>query len=101
MDSKLPHGLHGQLSHPYMTTAKTTALTRWASMLAQLVKNQPAIWKTWVGSLGWEDPLEKGKATHSRFLAWRIPWSLKDWKTTERLSLDKMDLCRQSNVFAF
>ena len=37
----------------------------WASLVAQLVNNPPATWETWVGSLGWEDPLEKGKATHS------------------------------------
>ena len=45
----------------------------WASMVAQLVRNTPAIWETWVRSLGWEDPLEKGTATHSSILAWRIP----------------------------
>ena len=45
----------------------------WASLVAQLVKNPPAMQETWVRSLGWEDPLEKGKATHSRILAWRIP----------------------------
>ena len=45
----------------------------WASLVAQLIKNPPAMWETWVQSLGWEDPLEKGKATHSRILAWRIP----------------------------
>ena len=39
--------------------------------MAQLVKNPPAVWETWVRSLGWEDPLEKGKATHSSILAWR------------------------------
>ena len=44
----------------------------WASVVAQLVKNLPAMWKTWVWSLGWEDPLEKGKGTHSSILAWRI-----------------------------
>ena len=44
----------------------------WASLVAQLVKNLPAMWKTWVQSLGWEDPLEKGEATHSSILAWRI-----------------------------
>ena len=44
-----------------------------ASLGAQLVKNPPAMWKTWVRSLGWEDPLEKEKATHSSILAWRIP----------------------------
>ena len=45
----------------------------WASLVAQLVKNLPAVWETWVQSLGCEDPLEKGKATHSSILAWRIP----------------------------
>ena len=44
-----------------------------ASLMAQLVKNPPAVWETWVRSLGWEDPLEKGMATHSSVLAWRIP----------------------------
>ena len=48
----------------------------WASLVAQLVKNPPAMWETWVRSLGWEDPLEKGKATHSNILAWRIPWTI-------------------------
>ena len=42
--------------------------------MAQLVKNLPAMQETWVQSLGWEDPLEKGMATHSSILAWRIPW---------------------------
>ena len=40
----------------------------WASLVAQLVKNLPAVWETWVQSLGWEDPLEKGKTTHSSIL---------------------------------
>ena len=44
----------------------------WASLVAQLAKNAPAIWETWVRSLGWKDPLEKGTATHSSILAWRI-----------------------------
>ena len=48
----------------------------WASLVAQLVKNLPAIQETWVQSLGWEDPLEKGKATHSRIVTWRIPWAV-------------------------
>ena len=47
---------------------------RGASPVAQMVKNLPAMQETWVWSLGWEDPLEKGKATHSSILAWRIPW---------------------------
>ena len=48
----------------------------WASVVAQLVKNLHAMWETWVRSLGREDPLEKGKATHSSILAWRIPWTV-------------------------
>ena len=47
----------------------------WASLVAQLVKNLPAVPETWVPSLGWEDPLEEGMATHSSTLAWRIPWT--------------------------
>ena len=45
----------------------------WASLVAQLVKNLPAMRETWVQTLGWEDPLDKGKATHSSILVWRIP----------------------------
>ena len=45
----------------------------WTSLPVQWVKNLPAMLETWVQSLGWEDPLEKGKATHSSILAWRIP----------------------------
>ena len=48
----------------------------WTSLVAQTVKNLPAMWETWVRSLGWEDPLEKGTATHSSILAWRIPWTV-------------------------
>ena len=48
----------------------------WASLLTQLVKNLPAMQETWVQSLGWEDPLEKGKATHSSIMAWRIQWTV-------------------------
>ena len=57
--------------------------------MAQLLKNLPAVREIWVRSLGWEDPLEKGKATHSSILAWRIPgpWGCKESDTTERLSL--------------
>jgi len=43
--------------------------------VAQIVKNLPAMHETWVRSLGWEDPLEKGMATHSNILVWRIPWA--------------------------
>ena len=44
-----------------------------ASLVAHKVKNPPALWETWVQSLGWKDPMEKGTATHSTVLAWRIP----------------------------
>ena len=47
-----------------------------ASLVAQTVKNPPAMWETWVPSLVWEDPLEKGMATHSSILAWRMPWTI-------------------------
>jgi len=64
--------------------------------VAQTVKNPPAMWETWVRSLGWEDPLERGMATHSSILAWRIPtnrgawwanspWGHKELDMTERL----------------
>ena len=46
-----------------------------ASLVAQMVKSLPAMQESWVQSLGWEDPLEKGMATHSSILAWRIPWT--------------------------
>ena len=51
-------------------------LQYWASLVALLVKNLPAMQETWIRSLGWEDPLEKGKATHSSILACRIPWGV-------------------------
>ena len=46
------------------------------ALVAQTVKNLPAMWEAWVQSLGWEDLLEKKKATHSSILAWRIPWTV-------------------------
>ena len=84
-----------------MTTGKTIALTIQtfvskvmsllfnmlsrlvrASLVAQLVKNPPAMWETWVQSLGWEDPLEESMATHSSILAWRIPIERGAWRAT-------------------
>ena len=46
------------------------------SLGVMLVENPPAMWETWVRSMGWEDPLEKGKVTHFSVLAWRIPWTV-------------------------
>ena len=54
-----------------------------ASLVTQSVKNPPAMWETWVRSLGCEDPLEKGKPTHSSILAWRNPWGGKELDMTE------------------
>ena len=50
------------------------SLVYWASLVAQMVKNLPAMWEAWVQSLGWEDPPEKEMVTHSGTLAWKIPW---------------------------
>ena len=58
----------------------------WSSLVAQLVKNLPAMQETWVRSLGWEDPLEKGKATHSSMLAWKIPWTIQSTKSQTQLN---------------
>ena len=57
-----------------------------ACLVAQLVKNPPAMWQTWVRSLCWEDSLEKGKATHSSILAWRISWTVQSmgWQRVGR-----------------
>ena len=54
----------------------------WASLVAQLVKNLPAMWETWVQSLGWEDTLKEGIATHFSILAWRIPMDRGAWWAT-------------------
>ena len=73
--------------HPFSETAESLMFLKWpssicwqsplrASLVAQLVENPPAMRQIWVGSLGWEDTLEKGKATCSSNLAWRIPWTM-------------------------
>ena len=54
----------------------------WSSLVAQMVKNLPATWETWVWSLGWEDSLEEGIATHSSILVWRIPMDRGTWWAT-------------------
>ena len=68
------------ITHTCFTTRQSVSRTSlsWlrASLVAQLVKNPPAMRETWVQSLGWEDPLEKGRATHFSILAWRIPWTV-------------------------
>ena len=54
----------------------------WASLVTQVIKNLPAVQETWVRSLGWENPLEEGMATHSSILAWRIPMDRGAWWAT-------------------
>ena len=54
----------------------------WAFLVAQMVKNSPTMWETWVWSLVWEDPLEEGMAIHSSILAWRIPLDREAWWAT-------------------
>ena len=63
-----------QLSIIFTTENPTSYFLPFLPM-AQLVKNQPAVWETWIRSLGWEDPLEKEMATHSSILDWRISWT--------------------------
>ena len=57
-------------------------LYSWASLVAEQVKNPPAMRETWVWSLGWEDPLEERMATHSSFFAWRLPMDRGPWQAT-------------------
>ena len=54
----------------------------WASLMAQMINNLPAMQETWVQSLGWEDPLDEGMKTHSNILAWRIPTEGRAWQAT-------------------
>ena len=56
----------------------------WASLVAQMVKDLPLMQETWVRSLGWEDPLEKGMTTHSSRIAWRTPMDRGAWQATVR-----------------
>ena len=56
-----------------MTSTVSLSWVSYSVLVAQTVKNQPAMWETWVRSLGWEDPLEEDMTTHSSILAWRIP----------------------------
>ena len=71
-----------------------------ASLVAQLVKNPPAVQETWVRSLGWEDPLKKEMATHSSILAWRIPWTVEPGRL-ESMGLQRVGHDRVTNAFTF
>ena len=69
-----------------------------ASLVAQLVKNLPAMQETWVQSLGWEDPQEKGMATYSSILAWRIPWTVYSMGSTESDMTEQLSHCLLLNM---
>ena len=70
------HVVHGVAkSRTRLSDFTSLHAPRQASLVAQTVKNLPAMQETWVRSLGWEDSLEKGVATHSSILAWRVPWT--------------------------
>ena len=71
-----PNLIYGSESSP----EKGQATHSMTSLAAQMVKNVPAMWKTWVQSLGWEDPLEEGTATCSCILSWRIPMDKRAWQ---------------------
>ena len=71
----------GEIGYPLQYT--------WVSLVAQLVKNPPAVQESRVRSLSWEDDLEKGKATYSSIMAWRIPWTVES-DTTEQLSFNEI-----------
>ena len=65
--------------------------------MAQLVKNPPAVWETWVQSLGWEDRLEEGMATHSSIVAWGIPMDRGTWQATVH-GVAEADLTEQPSI---
>ena len=73
----------------------------WASLVAQLVKNLPVMQESWVWFLCWEDPLEKGKATHSSILAWKIPWTVRDQIVNIRWIIEKAREFQKNIYFCF
>ena len=100
VQKKLPSDYFPSLPHSWCPVPPPASLTRGhndfapqAFLVAQLVENPPSMTDIWVRSLGWEDPLEKGKATHSSILAWRVPWTVysprgrRESDMTEQLSL--------------
>ena len=106
MMTKLRTGLDPRWTHYLDSALPLSTDTNWSSfqwehlgtLIAQLVKNLPVMRETWDPSLGWEDPLEKGAATHSSIMAWRIPWTVQsmrlqrvrhDWATFTFLFLGR------------
>ena len=77
-----PHGQRGLVGYSPWGHKESDTTKQLTTLLAQTVKNLPAMRETWVRSLGWEDPLEEGMATHSSILAWRIPMDRGAWWAT-------------------
>ena len=76
MDAEIRDTEGTSFKEKIMSSVLTVELwVSWASLVAQMVKNLPAMQETWIQSLGWEDPLEKGMVTHSSTFAWEIPWT--------------------------
>ena len=69
------YGVHSAIFRNLFHLNFYISIFYWASLVAQMVKNPPAIWDTWVRSLSWEDLLEKGMPTHSSIMTWKIPWT--------------------------
>ena len=78
--SLMDSGAGGHASHTAGFLIRLVRKIPWASLVAQAVKNLPAMQKTWVWSPGWEDPLEESMATHFSILAWRIPMDRRAWQ---------------------
>ena len=76
-------------------------LVSWASLVAHLVKNLPAIWKTWIRFLGWEDPLEKEMATCSSILAWENPMDRGAWWAAVHGASKELDMTEQLNIYIY
>ena len=94
--SKTGFVMYTQYSHGYFLIYLTIPLYfggTWASLVAQLVNNPPAMQATPVLLLGWDNPLEKGQATHSRILAWRIPWTGAWQATVHEAAKSRTRLC--------
>ena len=70
------------IAHLFFMLIMSFSAYVWASLVAQMVRNPPAMQETWVQSLSWEDPLEEGMATHSSILTWRIPMDRGAWWAT-------------------
>ena len=91
----MKHSLHASPNTKYFYF---TYHTKRASLLAHMVKNLPAMQKTWIWSLGWDDPLEEDMVTHSNILAWRIPMNRWAWQATVHRGHKELDMTEWLNT---